>query len=290
MMIGPITKYRTAPVWMQRTVAPYLLALLTAACGSAYEPRKDEIECALPDGSSFILRSTYLGLKPVHRHPTNIWVGGARSVNRSGFETYYRPAKDGRDLHAAGGHSWGLILSKYNDLNYMTRLCALHGMINGVPYVLANRYMPPEADRFERINSQHNLFRALNFAHEVDQSLFKDIEDSGLRFDRKGASWSVDTIIWRPDLLAAETPLVAKTAPDPAPVVGAYRIESHDGGQTWGNPHLTFEPEVFELGKPAAEQCFVARLVRIDIKGTVRNFEASFPDCPVAFALPERKQ
>src|SRR5690554_1418740 len=136
MTIRSMNSYNTcsAQTWMQQTVAPCLLALLTAACGSAYEPRKDEIECALPDGSSFILRSTYLGLKPVHRHPTNIWVGGARSVNRSGFETYYRPAKDGRDLHAAGGHSWGLILSKYNDLNYMTRLCALHGMINGVPY------------------------------------------------------------------------------------------------------------------------------------------------------------
>ncbi len=83
------------PARARRAVTPLLLALLTAACGSAYEPRKDEIECALPDGSSFILRSTYLGLKPVHKHPTNIWVGGARSVNRSGFGTYYRPAKGG---------------------------------------------------------------------------------------------------------------------------------------------------------------------------------------------------
>ena len=272
------------PARARRAVTPLLLALLTAACGSAYEPRKDEIECALPDGSSFILRSTYLGLKPVHKHPTNIWVGGARSVNRSGFGTYYRPAKGGREVHAAGGQSWNHFLSNYNNLEFMAQRCAMNGMVNDVPYVLSYLYMPPGMEEFQEINVQDNQFRAVIFdSKKKDQSQFEDVEARGWRFDHY-------TIIWRPDLLVMENALVAKDAPDPAPVVGAYRIESHDGGQTWGNPHLTFEPEVFELGKPAAEHCFVARLVRIDIKGTVRNFEASFPDCPVAFALPERKQ
>ncbi len=160
----------------------------------------------------------------------------------------------------------------------------MNGMVNDVPYVLSYLYMPPGMEEFQEINVQDNQFRAVIFdSKKKDQSQFEDVEERGWRFDHY-------TIIWRPDLLVMENALVAKDAPDPAPVVGAYRIESRDGGQTWGNPHLTIEPEVFELGKPAAEQCFVARLVRIDIKGMVRNFEASFPDCPVAFALPEHKQ
>lgn len=281
---------RAAQTWMQQTVVPCLLALLTAACGSAYEPRQDEIECALPDGSRFILRSTYLGLKPVYKHPTNIWIGGARSVSRSGFGTYYRPAEKRAEIRAAGAHSYDSILWKQNDLDYMSRLCALHGMINEVPYVLADRFMPPGVNEFQSINVDDELFRTLAYDYKKNPPTLSDVEESGLRFDHKAVVWPVDAVIWRPDLLAVEMPLTTKHTPDPGPVVGAYRIESHDGGQTWGNPHLTFEPEVFELGKPAAEQCFVARLVRIDIEGTVRNFDASFPDCPAAFKLPERKQ
>ena len=285
MTIRPMKTYYTCTVknWVPRTLAPCLLALLTAACGSAYESRKDEIECALPDGSSFILRSTYLGLKPVHKHPTNIWVGGARSVNRSGFATYFRPAKGRTEIHAAGGLSWSEVLSKYNNIDVIAQFCSAYGMINGVPYMLSEHYKPPGATEFHSINGQDGLFRALIFGSTAERSQFKDVDESRMRFARSA-------IVWRPDLLVMEKSLVAEDAPDPAPVVGAYRIESHDGGQTWGNPHLTFEPEVFELGKPAAEQCFVARLIRIDIEGTVRNFEARFPDCPVVFALPERRQ
>ncbi|MBC9070750.1 hypothetical protein IAI53_02125 [Thauera sp. CAU 1555] len=273
----------TVKNWVPRTLAPYLLALLTAACGSAYEPRKDEIECALPDGSSFILRSTYLGLKPVHRHPTNIWIGGSREVNRSLFETYYRPPNGDQEFHAAGGKDWGLFVRERNNPDFMAWQCASNGLINGVPYSLSDRFMPSGADEFQTINVNDESYRAVIYDSRIGETRFADVEARSWRFDRYA-------IVWRPGLLVMENALVAKDAPDPAPVVGAYRIESRDGGQTWGNPHLTIEPEVFELSKPAAEHCFVARLVRIDIKGTVRNFEASFPDCPVAFALPERKQ
>lgn len=76
MTIRPMRTPRD-PARVQRTVAPCLLALLTAARGPAYEPRKDEIEYVLPDGSSFILRSTYLWLKPVHKHPPTF---GTRSL------------------------------------------------------------------------------------------------------------------------------------------------------------------------------------------------------------------
>src|SRR5690606_34787532 len=124
------------------------------------------------------------------------------------------------------------------DLNYIARLCALQGMINGVPYSLASRYMPPGKVAFQSINSKHELFRAVIFDSKKDQSQFKDVEELGWRFDHYA-------IVWRPDLLVMEKSLVAKNAPDPASVVGAYRIESRDGGQSWENPHLTLKPEVF---------------------------------------------
>ncbi|MBC9070753.1 hypothetical protein IAI53_02140 [Thauera sp. CAU 1555] len=267
---------------MSRLLAPLTVALLLSATLSACSIRThDEIECGLPDGSSFILRNSY------DWYPLAKFVPHASErLNSTGFSTYYRPRNSGREIHAAGAHSASLILPKYNDLDYIARLCALHGMINGVPYVLANRYIPPGADGARKLNARDELFRAVIFGREVDQPQFEDIKDLELRFDRNTVSWAVDTIIWRPDLLAIETPLVAKNAPDPAPVVGAYRIESRDGGQSWKNPHLTLKPEVYKLGKPAAEQCFVARLIRID----GRRFKPDFPDCPVAFALPERRQ
>jgi len=249
------------------------VALLLSATLSACSIRKhDEIECGLPDGSSFILRSSY-DWYPLARFVPH----AAERLNSTGFSTYYRPARGGAEIHAAGGLSRSEIMPKYNDLDYLARLCALHGMINGVPYRLANHYMPPGTIDFESINSKHELFRALIFDSKNDQTQFKDVEELGWRFDHY-------TMIWRPNLLVMEKSLIAKDAPHPAPVIGAYRIESHDGGQTWGNPHLTREPEVFELGKPATEQCFVARLVRID----GRRFKSDFPDCPVARVLPDR--
>jgi hypothetical protein len=249
------------------------VALLLSATLSACSIRKhDEIECGLPDGSSFILRSSY-DWYPLARFVPH----AAERLNSTGFSTYYRPARGGAEIHAAGGLSRGEIIPKYNDIKFIAQLCSAYGTINGVPYILSQHYKPPGAYRYYSINVQDRLFRALIFGGTAERSQFKDVDESGMRFGRSA-------IVWRPNLLVMEKSLIAKDAPHPAPVIGAYRIESHDGGQTWGNPHLTREPEVFELGKPATEQCFVARLVRID----GRRFKSDFPDCPVARVLPDR--
>jgi hypothetical protein len=43
------------------------------------------------------------------------------------------------------------------------------------------------------------------------------------------------------------------------------------------------EPEAFELGRTFDEQCFIARLIRIDD----RKIEAHVPPCLISEALPE---
>lgn len=190
---------------MSRHLAPLTVALLLSATLSACSIRThDEIECGLPDDSSFILRSSY-DWYPLARFVPH----AAERLNSTGFSTYFRPER-GADIHAAGGLSRGEILPNYDDIEFISRLCNAYGVINGIPYVLSERYKPPGASEFHTINGHAGLFRDLVFGSAAERSRFKDVDDSEMRFARSA-------IVWRPDLLVIEKSLVARNGPDPAP-------------------------------------------------------------------------
>lgn len=242
-----------------------LLCAVLAACTIR---KQDEIECGLPDGSSFILRAKY-DWDPFARFIPH----AAERLNRTGLNAYYR-AKGGKsEIGPIGG---GRYPSNYNDIKIAQQLCSPFGLINGVPYVALARYKINDVDTFTSIKVDDDLF----FNPHESTRVPKKVREALKSFD---ASYGGAAIIWHPEKLIIETGIVKKSAsPPPHPTIAVYRIESLDGGQTWINPHVTTGAEAFELGKTSREQCFVARLIRID----KQKIEAHFPPCPISEALP----
>ncbi|MBC9070752.1 hypothetical protein IAI53_02135 [Thauera sp. CAU 1555] len=244
--------------------------LLSATLSSCSIRTHDEIECGLPEGSSFILRSSY-DWYPLARFVPHT----AERLNESGILSYYK-VKSSRIEIGPTSAVYGI--RDYDNPQLARQRCAMYGLINKAPYKALTSYKAPGSSTFTRLNQDRDLF----FSASLGGNPPNHIRDA---LKRLKASYGGSAIIWRPEKVIIEIALETEDSSPPL-TVAVYRIESLDGGQTWTNPHVTTETEAFELGRTFDEQCFIARLIRIDD----RRFKPDFPDCPVAFALPERKQ
>lgn len=253
-----------------RSIVLFATTLLLCTTLAACTIRKqDEIECGLPNGSSFILRAKY-DWDPFARFIPH----AAERLNSTGFGVSYKERNKPNEInYSLGSHQYD---SKYRNIDIAKKYCSTYGLINNAPYNAVTHYKASGDTIFTPIKVDDELFFNPHHSTRVPANVREALE-------RPDAGYGGTAIIWRPEKLVVETGIVKKSAsPPPYPTIAVYRIESLDGGQTWINPHVTTDAEAFELGKTSREQCFVARLIRID----KQKIEAHFPPCPISESLP----
>lgn len=243
-----------------------LLTVSTTLSACAIK-RQDVIECGLPDGSSFVLRAKY------NWHPTSKFIPeAAERTNHTGFIEYYKDPISRQEIGAISDRQY---LNTYKDVQVAANYCSVYGLINKVPYSTLTGYKAPSDDHFTSMTYDRSLFYSPALGGTPPLQVREALE-------RLDAGYGGSAIIWRPDRLVVEKLVVNRKSP-PFRGIAVYRVESRDGGQTWTNPHITTEAEAFELGKTYDEQCFIARVIRIDD----RKIEAHFPPCPISERLPD---
>lgn len=222
------------PSYPALTFALLALQPLTAA---AQIPRADVLECALPGDRRFILKAEY------------IWYPWA-NLTRSG-----NPRKGGTSFDAYFQLPGGASLSKAptaidhsRSEGGRHRACAEVGFIHGYPIVNSS-FLMPNGKWFDLSTLPDKLYVRV----PTDQTHI-GIE---LRARNLVPANNFAFVVPIGERLVYEWPLTRR-----GKVEGVFKSESRDMGQTWSDPVIATEPEIYELGKYEEEQSFVGRPLR----------------------------
>jgi hypothetical protein len=226
--------------------------------------RTRELECGLPDRSSFIRKQEYnwSWLSYILPHTT-------RETNKTAFNTYFRLKEGGVVVDPVAG---GPDKIHYQDIEMSKRDCRNFGLTNGVPYFFQIGYMAANGTDLVDVSYLENIDIDIVTSDIISTEIKHDLQSGKL--GRGGGAFIVE-----PSKVTLEYALERRDDPD-KPIVAVFHYESLDGGKTWSELRVPSAPKVFELGKSLLQQCFIARPVRVDGK----KIKVDFPACPVAFA------
>ena len=232
-----------------------IIGCTAAFQASAQIPREDVLECGLPDGSKFVLKSKYKW------YPQAKILRGdaAERLDQGPFHAEF--ISKTRNLSAVVHGSFGYRpLDKENS----ERICAIFGQIKGIPYVGARTLMLPNSDRFVETEFDEKL-RLFDARKENPVKIRSQLESLNVYPSFGAITLIANKIAREQSLIHTENQMVVAT----------FRSESLDMGKTWSDPIITMNSEIFEIGKPVLEQCFIARPTAVNGK----KVDARFPDC-----------
>jgi len=274
-----------------------LCLCFASAVAHASITREDVLECGLPDGSKFVLRSKYEWATipwPVPHH--------SRASKRGSWGVQYRGISGEVSSAPASVHFSGTYPEELREV------CAYFGMRDGVPLV-AHSYLQPSgnwlpiSENFpwdkldvhfpsepmtEAKRAALENLRASLPPEEARKSKYAALDAAGVR----GSTYLFAFILPKHGRLGYEQPLHRADAGYlfDKTFDAVYQSFSDDWGKTWSDPVIATKAEIFEIGKSSIDQCFRARPIKIDGKRIAADFTPCSSKPPGAGApTPQHK-
>jgi hypothetical protein len=236
---------------MMKTLAESLTVFIFLMASDASAMTLDDVlECGLPDGSKFILRSQYdwspVPLPMVH---------SSRETNRGGWVPSYQD-KSGKVVPVP-------FTIPYSGNSKPVEACAYFGMKNGAP-------LAPFSFR----RADGSWFLAKDFPRgaldihvdRVDDAspLRQELQRAGIKSEAYRFGWLYQDggeVIYEKPLHRTDTGYVYSI-----PIDAVFQARSSDGGGKWSEGHVTADARIFELGRGWIEQSIRARPVSLNGK------------------------
>ncbi|MGP1664624.1 MAG: hypothetical protein ACTS5I_01655 [Rhodanobacter sp.] len=231
--------------------------------------REDVLECGLPDGSKFVLRSTYeMSLIP--------WplVHASRNSKRQNWRPLYH------DVAGKISEVPASVMYRNEEPRELIEVCAHFGMLNGVPlaeftYLRENGSWLsledfPWGKLSVSVGKEQNVLTGKIDIDKLTPTL-RAVMDKA---DIGSSVYLFGLILPKNGRLVYEQPLYKKLRRS----VGdsglrydlifdaVYQSFSDDDGKTWSDPIVTTDAQIFEMDKSWLEQSFIAKPIRIDGK------------------------
>ena len=225
-------------------------ALLVIAAAPVYAiQREDMLECRIPDGSMFVLKSKY-EWSPLAR----FFPHAADRINQEPYTIYYRAKNSSRliDTGRPAGHS--------RDERQLRGICSNVGLFRGRPLV-TYKYFEGGAWIGLTADATKKLFVETAKVNRSEQ-----VRNELQRFDLSGKS-AVPAMKYAflaplDDRLLFEHPVTR----DGEHILAVLKSESFDNGKTWQELTITVEAKIFEIGKQLLDQPFIGQPVRLNGK------------------------
>ncbi|MBR0567109.1 exo-alpha-sialidase [Azoarcus sp. L1K30] len=254
--------------WIRRVVLLVMGVVLIAVFLAAMPgiPRKDVLECGLPDGSKFVLTAGY-DWYPLAR----VLPEAAERLNQGPWSVEYQ---EEREPFKAFKSEAPASVSFLNTTDIELReVCAKVGKLHGIPLVA-----------FSYLNRDDNWLPLEGFPWEKLtigpwDKLAPSTRGAMQAADFKSSTYLFSLVVPSKDRYIYEQPLL-RDATDRrfGTFEGVYQSISTDGGKTWSKPVITTKAIIFEMGKSWLDQCFVARPIRINGRQIKPDFPAPCPD------------
>lgn len=231
--------------------------LLSSTQVYAQVPRTDVLECGLPDGSRFELKSRYTWY-PVNTNPRS-------AMTRSGnddFSIRFKSAHGSVSIALQGKFSGQFIETG----EQARQMCANLFLLSNNAYSYEEVIELKKLDRIEIPQSKGRYLESFEKNRSPAQNEMLG-EFSG-NFVGPGV-----VAIEPNGEFASEQPVYG---PKNEVVLAVYRSISRDRGKSWERGELKRSSSIFEIGKPMSEQCFIGRPVSLNGK----KIKAEFPRCP----------
>ncbi|QNM97784.1 hypothetical protein [Chitinimonas koreensis] len=229
-------------------------ALCIASTTAAAIGRQDVLECGLPDGGRFVLKSSYdYSLVPLPFGPNS------RESNRRDWS--------GRYVDAAGRSSEVPASVMYNnkEVAELAEVCAHFGQHDGTP-LAPYSYLRPDGSWLPVAAFP---WKKLHLVPSAKPSPLSEAQRNALaQAGIHRATYLFGLIAPVDGRLVYEQPLhrAERGYLFAIPFDAVYQAFSDDGGQSWGEPQISSRSELFELGKPWLAQPFRARPISINGK------------------------
>jgi hypothetical protein len=218
-----IPKYLTA-AWM-------LMSSVTTAHAGTFT-----IDCALNDGSKFILRAEYSrNFLPGHHGPY---------TPKGYWEIFYKSKNSFREKQAPGS------------IDFSRADCTQVGLLNGTPIV-----------QFSFLDKQGNWFNTdllpeAVFSDASPQTQPPEIKEK-LLARNLFIPYMEGFVVPFGSMIVYEAPVLNTKAGDRNGIVTAVlQTISSDNGNTWSKPDITASARIYELGKSPKAQTFYGKLTK----------------------------
>lgn len=233
--------------------APLLLFALSHSAHAI--KREDVLECGLPDGSKFVLRSEYnwnwIPLPAIH---------SSRVTNRGSWVSQYVDASGKKSLPKVTVHYSGIA-----NPDALRGACAGFGMLNGVS-LAGFTHLQKNGSWFSLADFQWGKLR-LDFTDKLETrnpTLQSMMDSAGIKVGiwRFAHTLPVDgRLVFEQLLSRADRGYIHDFRID-----AVYQSFSTDNGKTWSDPIITTDAKILEIGKPWSRQSFIARPISLNGK------------------------
>lgn len=229
-------------------------ALCIASTAAAAIGRKDVLECGLPDGGRFVLKSSYdYSLVPLPFGPNS------RESDRRDWAGQY--------IDAAGRSSEvpASVMYRNTEATELAEVCAHFGQRDGTP-LAPYSYLRPDGSWLPVAAFP---WKQLHLDPSAKPGRSSDAQRAALaQAGIRRAAYLFGLIAPLDGRLVYEQPLhrADRGYPFAIPFDAVYQAFSDDGGKSWGEPRISSRSELFELGKPWLAQPFRARPISINGK------------------------
>jgi hypothetical protein len=232
-------------------------ALIIFTCGwicGCTIPREDVLECGLPAGGKFILTAKYDWEPLAQVIPADV----SERLKQDPFQVQFQPRDSFRKQRVQG---LSVTYRPLAELAASRAICQEFGVKNGLAYA-GTTYIQSQTSR---------EFVAVALDQKLHLSLVPSENPHHIRseLERLKAYRSATAITSMEGKIVFEQSLIQAGQL----VVAVFTSESRDGGKTWGDPLITTQARIFEIGKTVADQSFIARPVAINGK----KIKAEFP-------------
>jgi len=250
-----------------RVLSALCLCLIGAAVHASIT-RTDVLECGFPDGSKFVLRSNYEWSTipwPAPHH-------SRRSKQQAWSAQYHDVLGKAVGEPTSTPYAAAILEASRNT-------CLRFGKLSGRPIVAAS-YLQPNGQWWPSSSLPWDRLHIAGLHHERPIQLRAELE-------RLGLLGTVFVLIFPGGHgLVYEQALTRESRGDyhGLPIEGVYQSFSIDEGKTWSDPVITTQGQIFEIGKSWADQCFVAKPIKINGERIAADFTPCSPKPPMAAA------
>jgi hypothetical protein len=234
-------------------------------------PRTDIIECGLAEGGKFIIRDTYRW-DPIAEHLPAVVT---TIYDRGNYEVWYVNPQGVIDKNVPSD------IKRSED-------CSLFGSVKGIP-IITGSFKQKNSDWFSAKNLPDNLILTTVASRQpalvrnqlYEKALTPATDRAFLLPIKHRLVYEIpllgDTIKFKPKVddqstKNMDTISLMRLGSDPAEyndeqkIMAVYQSFSSDQGGIWSDPEITYQAEIFELGKSLSEQSFVGKTERYNGK------------------------
>jgi hypothetical protein len=214
----------------------------------------------------FTERAKYLGeRKTIGNLLQNLLGGhGAHRIDQ-GYTVQYHPP--GGRLYE---HRIDSGFPEITNKDRLDSLCATDGksigdltLVGGLGYFSADQLVkPPEPPEADRLSFYEGLAQRQKYGMEIQDVMLR----------RSGDRIVFESAMIRKEPSCDSGDYAILSA---CPIVAVHQHVSVDGGKTWKKPVMTTHAEIYEVGKPLRDQCFIARPKSFNGK----KYHPTFPAC-----------